>query len=115
MNDHSPAPVYVKRNLFGGKGDVLIWDLLGAARLAPFKAVLACELAPGGTVGVHLQEAFPELVIVTGGTGTMSVNGVERGVAPGSLVLLPLGATLAISNSDPVEPLNYLIIKAGNT
>jgi quercetin dioxygenase-like cupin family protein len=105
---------YVKRDLFGGQGDVVIWDLLGANTLAPFEAVLACELAPGGSVGTHIQDAFPEIIIVTAGDGTMSVGGNERRVSAGSLVLLKQGETLAITNTDALESLHYIIVKASN-
>ena len=42
---------WVKTDLFGGKGDVSVSDLLGGRQAKPFEAVLGCELAPGGSVG----------------------------------------------------------------
>jgi quercetin dioxygenase-like cupin family protein len=98
--------------LFGGTGEVLVWDLLGRAELAPFKAVLACELAPGGRVGVHRQELYPEIVVVTGGEGSAELDGARTPIAAGTLLTLPLGSTLAITNGSSEEPLHYLIIKA---
>ncbi len=98
--------------LFGGTGEVLVWDLLGPAKLAPFTAVLACELAPGGRVGVHRQELYPEIVVVTGGEGSAELDGASTPIAMGTLLALPLGSTLAITNGSTAEPLRYLIIKA---
>src|SRR5262245_56688207 len=75
--------------LFGGKGEVLVWDLLGSADLPPFTAVLACELAPGGHVGSHRQEHYPEIVVFTEGQGTAEVDGATCPIAPGTLIALP--------------------------
>lgn len=98
--------------LFGGSGAVLVWDLLGRARLPPFTAVLACELEPGGSVGAHRQEQFAEIVVFTEGEGSVTVGGAPQPVAAGAVVTLPLGQTLAIRNGSASEPLRYLIIKA---
>lgn len=98
--------------LFGGSGAVRVWDLLRSATLEPFRAVLACELEPGGRVGSHVQQQYPELVVVVSGSGAMAVDDLARPVSPGSVVALPLGATLAIDNTSESEPLRYLIVKA---
>src|SRR5277367_5247246 len=98
--------------LFGGTGEVLVWDLLGAAELPPFTAVLACELAPGGRVGVHRQELYPEIVVVTGGEGSAELDGARTPIAVGTLLALPLGSTLSLTNASSDEPLRYLIVKA---
>lgn len=98
--------------LFGGTGEVLVWDLLGSTRIHPFTAALACELEPGGSVGAHVQQEFAEIVIFTEGQGFASVNGAEQAIAPGSVVALPLGKVLALRNGSREEPLRYLIIKA---
>ncbi len=98
--------------LFGGTGEVLVWDLLGGARLPPFTAVLACELAAGGRVGVHRQEQYPEIVVVTGGEGSAELDGAHTPIAMGTVIALPLGSTLALTNASTTEPLRYLIIKA---
>jgi uncharacterized cupin superfamily protein len=101
-----------REDLFGGHGEVLVWDLLGAASIAPFTAVLACELSPGGRVGTHLQEQFDEIVVVTEGEGSAELDGVACPVGAGSLLALPLGSTLAITNGSTEHPLRYLIVKA---
>jgi quercetin dioxygenase-like cupin family protein len=98
--------------LFGGTGEVLVWDLLGSTPIPPFTAALACELEAGGSVGAHVQQEFAEIVIVTEGRGVASVNGAEQPIEPGSVVALPLGKVLALRNGSSEEPLRYLIIKA---
>jgi quercetin dioxygenase-like cupin family protein len=104
-----------RRDLFGGHGEVVVRDLLGAGALPPFSAVLACELEPRGSVGTHHQTEFAEIVVFTGGEGKVTVSGVSRAVLEGSLVLLPLGESLAIDNTSESEPLRYLIVKAARS
>jgi len=101
-----------REDLFGGTGEVLVWDLLGRADFPPFTAVLACELAPGGRVGAHRQEHYPEIVIVTEGEGTAELDGAPCPIGVGSMLALPLGSTLALTNGSGEQPLRYLIVKA---
>jgi quercetin dioxygenase-like cupin family protein len=98
--------------LFGGKGAVTVWNLLGRTPAPPFTAVLSCELDPGGSVGRHRQEHFPEIVLGVEGDGRAIVDGAAQLLVPGAVVYLPLGATLEIANLREDEPLRYLIIKA---
>ncbi len=101
----------VRVDLFGGRGEVRVWSLLpGAAE--PFTAVLSCELAPGGSVGPHRQEEFPEIVLGIDGDGEAAVDGQAQKLAPGAAIYLPLGSVLSIANRSPSAPLRYLIIKA---
>lgn len=96
--------------LFGGSGFVLVESLSGQL-CAPFTVALNCELSPHGEVGEHVQANEDELCIVLAGDGIMRVNGVSRPVRAGSVVGLPLGQRLAISNTADA-PLRYLIVKA---
>ena len=99
-----------RRGLFGGNGAVRVWSLVDAP-LLPFMAVLACELEAGGSVGAHVQEQYPELVIGLAGSGTVIVNGHAAAFAAGSVVQLPRGHTLAIDNAGDAV-LRYLIVKS---
>jgi quercetin dioxygenase-like cupin family protein len=101
-----------RRALFGGTGDVLVWDMLGPAAAPPFSAVLACELQPGASVGTHTQQRDPEIVLCLTGRGAAEVDGAACELSPGVAVYLPFGSTLALRNDSPDEPLFYLIIKA---
>jgi mannose-6-phosphate isomerase-like protein (cupin superfamily) len=105
---------HAQEALFGGKGEVLVWDLFGATEFAPFKAVLACELAPGGSVGTHRQEHFPEIVIVTEGEGFAVIDGERAEIQTGAVITLPLGSTLALENASTDAPLRYVIVKASD-
>lgn len=98
-------------DLFGGQGAVYVWNLLPAP-LDPFSAVLGCELEPGGSVGRHVQQRDPEIVVCIEGDGVATVGDVEHAMFPGSAVGLPHGQTLAIRNASAEVPLRYLIIKA---
>jgi len=101
----------VREALFGGSACVRVWDLAPNPG-APFAAVLACELEPGGSVGPHVQEHFPEIVIGVEGTGSALVNGARAELVGGRVIELPLGHTLAIRNESDRDPLRYLIVKA---
>ena len=109
--DTPERPSAVHENLFGGRGQVRVWDLLtGPAE--PFTAVLSCELAAGGAVGTHVQEEFSEIVIGLGGDGNAIIDGGSHPLRAGSVVFLPLGSTLSLRNRSDTEPLSYLIVKA---
>ena len=102
-------PGAVRADLFGGVGEVVVRDWLGPAS-PPFEAVLACTLAAGGRVGRHRQQRASEVVIVVAGHGDAEVDGVRRPLAPGAAVVVPFGASLALSCA-PDAPLDYLIVK----
>jgi quercetin dioxygenase-like cupin family protein len=105
------GPPSVQVDLFGGRGEVNVWNLLHHAA-GPFTAVLSCELSVGGSVGRHLQEQFAELVIGVEGEGEASVDGQPARLSAGDVVYLPLGAILTIANRSNDVPLRYLIVKA---
>ena len=104
-------PHDVRQGLFGGRGAVRVWALTARPAL-PFTAILACELDPGASVGPHVQEHYPEIVIAVSGSGAVAVNGAATPFAAGAVVELTHGHTLAIDNTAGSEPLRYLIIKA---
>lgn len=100
----------VRRELFGGRGEVRVWSLLQAAA-DPFTAILSCELSAGGSVGNHVQQQYSEVVLGLEGNGQASVDGRACPLGAGDVVPVPLGAVLAIENQGET-PLRYLIIKA---
>ena len=101
-----------RTELFGGVGSVTVWNLLGRASAPPFSAVISCELDAGSSVGRHVQQDDPEIVIGLGGDGEATVNDVAQPLGPGYVVHLKHGDVLAIFNRSDVAPLSYLIIKA---
>ena len=106
------GPSDARTKLFGGEETVTVWNLLGRAAAPPFSAVLSCELDPGGSVGTHVQQQDPEIVIGLEGDGEALVDDEAQPLGPGDVVHLALGSTLAIRNRSEAEPLRYLIIKA---
>lgn len=109
IDDRPPAR---RDALFGGRGAVYVWDLLGSASAEPFAAVLYCELEPGGSVGPHVQQELPEIVVGLDGDGEARVDERTLPLRAGDVVHLPLGAVLAIDNRSDEQPLSYLIVKA---
>ena len=110
-----PSPLVARsaarRDLFGGAGEVKVWSLLRPDALDPFRAALWCELEPKGSVGAHVQEQYPELVICLAGEGVVSAGGQAYTFIPGACVPLAQGEILRIENRLDA-PLSYLIIKA---
>jgi mannose-6-phosphate isomerase-like protein (cupin superfamily) len=109
MNIAKGAPG-VHTNLFGGSGEVRVWNLLDADA-GSFTAILSCELSPAGSVGSHVQQEFPEVVIGVDGDGQATIDGRIRSLCSGDAVYLPLGSVLAIENRSNDAPLRYLIVK----
>jgi quercetin dioxygenase-like cupin family protein len=99
-----------RRELFGGTGEVRVWSLMDG-ELPPFDCVLGCELDAGGTVGAHTQDRCTEIIVITEGKGHARVGMESIALAPGTVVRLPLGETLALRNGSDAEILRYLIIK----
>jgi quercetin dioxygenase-like cupin family protein len=101
-----------RERLFGGNGAVLVWNLCDPKPALPFGAILACELERGGSVGLHLQQEFAEMLIVVEGEGVARVGEVPAALHAGVVVQIPLGQTLALENASPERPLRYLLVKA---
>jgi hypothetical protein len=99
-----------RKDLFGGRGEVRVWSLMDGT-LPPFDCVLGCELDPGGSVGVHVQDRCSEVVIVTEGHGEARVGAETIALTPGTVVRLPLGEKLALANGSEVDVMRYLIVK----
>ncbi len=114
MADHGipDSPRFSHTALFGGRGQVDVWDLLRGRAAPPFAAVLRCRLAAGGHVGRHVQEHHPELIIGIDGDGEARVDGTHHALTGGAAVHLPLGSVLEIVNRSDSAPLDYFIIKA---
>ena len=106
------GPPSVRNDLFSGKGEVLVWNLLQDKVAPPFEAVLSCQLEAGGHVGPHVQEEFDEIVVGLTGYGEARVDKKPMPFGPGAVVYLPLGSTLELFNEAPDKALHYLIIKA---
>ncbi len=53
----------------------------------PLRFVIYCELEPGRSIGVHRHGANEEVYVILEGRGWMTVNGEEREVVPGDVLL----------------------------
>jgi mannose-6-phosphate isomerase-like protein (cupin superfamily) len=100
-----------QHDLFSGKGEVKIWNLLRRPDQEPFKAILWCELEGNGSVGTHYQKEYPEIIVCLQGHGSAVIGHETFALAPGICVHLAQGQTLALKN-EANHPLTYLIIKA---
>ncbi|MDC0673431.1 cupin domain-containing protein [Nannocystis radixulma] len=106
------GPPSQRQDLFGGHGEVLVWDLLSGQSAPPFTSVLSCVLAAGGHVGRHVQQRDSEIVIGLTGCGEATVDGRVLPFGPGSVVFLPFRSSLELRNERTDAPLRYLIVKA---
>lgn len=108
-----PHPLFkakLNNELFGGKGEVKVWNLLAQRQLGGFKACLWCELEAGGVVGKHYQELYDELIICVSGEGTATINDECFALESGIPVFIKKGQTLDLKAGSNQE-LIYLIIK----
>jgi len=108
------VPHDVREGLFGGRGTVRVWDL-APSPIAPFAAVLACELEAAGSVGMHVQESCDEILVAIEGEGDVQASGRSERFRSGVVIELPVGEMLSISNTSREEPLRYLIVKASRS
>ena len=107
-----PEHRFTRTDLFGGNGDVEMWNILPQTATPPFTTALWCRLEPNGYVGEHVQQACPEVVICIKGAGHATVDGRGHPLTAGAMVYLPLGQRLTLRNHSEEHWLEYLIIKA---
>ena len=111
----SPQPRHLtpsaRRDLFGGRGEVKVWNLMSPRALDPFRAALWCELEPSGEVGRHVQQHYQEILICISGKGVVKIGQTAHEFTPGVCLTLSLGEILQITCGADT-PLSYLIIKA---
>lgn len=106
------GPPSRRMDMFGGHGEVLVWDLLAGQPAPPFTSVLSCVLAAGGHVGRHVQQRDSEIVIGLTGCGEATVDGRPQPFGPGTVIFLPFKSTLELRNERADAEMRYLIIKA---
>ena len=56
----------------------------------------AVVIAPGGSVGAHVNHEVDVMLVVVAGRGSVEVDGRDLPLAPGRLVHVPKGATRAV-------------------
>ena len=101
---------FSQTDLFGGQGEVKVWNLISGRKMPPFSAALWCELEPFGTVGRHRQQRDPEVILCISGKGKATIGKHQHPMEKGSFLYIPFGASLALENLGE-EVLIYAIIK----
>lgn len=99
------------RESHGGKGEYFVRTLLDGLTGGPFKYVRDLILYPGSTIGEHLHSGDEEIYMVISGGGTMVVDGQERFIGSGSVVLTHSGSCHALRN-ESTEDLHILVVCA---
>ena len=82
----------------GGQGEYFVRTLLDGVPGSAFKYVRDLILYPGSTIGNHLHSGDEEIYFIISGTGVMAVDGEERVVGPGSVVLTQSGSHHGLRN-----------------
>jgi mannose-6-phosphate isomerase-like protein (cupin superfamily) len=82
----------------GGQGDYFVRTLLDGVPGSAFKYVRDLTLYPGSTIGEHPHAGDEEIYFVISGTGVMTVDGEDRVVGPGSVVLTQSGSQHGLRN-----------------
>jgi quercetin dioxygenase-like cupin family protein len=75
------------------------------------RAFLGLLRLPGGGAVPEHQDASEEYIYVLEGSGTLTIDGTEYELSPGSAVFMPSGATVTYTNGD--EELVALQVFAG--
>ena len=101
---------FSQKDLFGGQGEVKIWNLISGRQMPPFSAALWCELEAHGSVGRHRQQRDPEVVLCLSGVGRATIGKHSHPMREGSFLYIPFGASLSLENLGE-EILRYVIIK----
>lgn len=101
-----PEPTIV--DLLGverGGADGAVWSLPHGGDL---DANLV-HLAPGGSVGEHVNSEVDVLVVGVAGSGAVTVDGTAHALRSGIAIALPKGTRRGV-HADRGEPLSYLTV-----
>lgn len=88
------------------RGDVAFRTLLGTDVTRPELTAGVADLAPGGWLGHHRHEPA-ELYYVTHGEGTLTIDGTDHAVGPGTAAYVPSNSEHGIRNTGN-GPLRFL-------
>jgi mannose-6-phosphate isomerase-like protein (cupin superfamily) len=78
---------------------------------SPLKFLYYMVMPPGTSIGYHQHGQNEEMYLVLEGTGRMTVNGEERDVKPGDVLLNRAGWSHGLENTGS-EPIRLLIYEA---
>ena len=86
-------------NMAGGKGHVLILDILEQEQLGSHCRMYAeVTLEPGCSLGVHEHRGECETYYILQGLGEYEDDGVKRQVKPGDVTVTPSGHSHGLAN-----------------
>ena len=104
----NPSTVF---GVHGGTG-TLLWKRLatGSHLQADWDGFEWVALGPGDRVGKHTHTHTEEIFYFLSGTGLVTMDGDERRVGPGDLVVTPLNSWQSVIN-DGSEQLEYIVIE----
>ena len=87
-------------NMAGGKGHVIIKDLLGEKELnGKCRMYAAVTVEPGCSLGYHEHHGESETFYILQGFGDFDDNGTVRQVKPGDVTFTPSGSGHALVNT----------------
>jgi mannose-6-phosphate isomerase-like protein (cupin superfamily) len=88
-----------KTNVHGGSGKIHFTYLAPNETLRPLRLLSEVSLEPGATLGFHKHENETEFYLITGGSGVVNDNGVEKPVRSGDTVVTGWGNSHSITNT----------------
>lgn len=69
------------------------------------------QLDPGSAIGEHVHTRTEEIYFIVSGSARMTLNGKTFEVAPGDLIMTPLGGRHSIENTGD-EMLEFVVVEA---
>ena len=101
----------VCQNPCGGRGEMTIERLLGAAELKDKCGLYArVTLPPGSVLGYHEHHGNGECYFILSGEGEYDDNGVVRTVRAGDVTWTPDGTGHGLSNEKGTEPVVFMAL-----
>lgn len=82
----------------------VVWKTLISAGLTPTSALTlgVARLPSGGTLAAH-RHAQPEVYLVLGGAGTVTIDGSSSPLSPGASVFIPGGAIHSVRSTGATD------------
>lgn len=99
IGTRSDIPGTREANSHGGEGEYFVRTLLSELADSVIQYVRDLTLYPGASIGIHLHENDEELYFIISGTGMMTVDGEEKQVTPGAVVLTQAGSRHGLKNT----------------
>lgn len=103
----------IRQVAHGGHGEISNVFLYGREDFdTPLRFIIHAEVPPGHSIGEHRHGHDEEVYVILSGHGRMTVNGDEREVEPGDVLLNKPGWSHGLRNTSD-EPLRILVFEVG--